>query len=369
MVTSEHSPGAAAATTRRASGPRARTAADLPAGRSENLAWHLCRLPGFSLTVDLDELGFAPECYPLRRDPSTQAPQHALLGTDGLYHPAVGDQLLCDSHTIGRTGHQPAPGTAPVPLLEVPRNAQCPVTRDNWPGVIVGSRLAAVRRQLVDALGPGCNICTDPWAQLVDHDHLTGKIRGYLCRWCNAAVDRCRHLDGCPYADYLNHPPANHLNLTHPDARRRLNTDRYRNRQHRYDLVMTGATSPPPPLPDHPTRAELDSPTTALAAELVENVGAHVVAAMSDQARGELGVVISDDGEIGLSPEEVARIELGWEVWAAIARAEGRDVALAWLVSANPRLSGLVPVTLIRQLRRDEVIGAVLAHVTGSPSA
>lgn len=45
---------------------------------------------------------------------------------------------------------------------------------------------------------------------------------------------------------------------------------------------------------------------------------------------------------------------------------EGRDVALAWLVGANPRLGETVPVSAVRDLKRAEVIGAALAFIGGS---
>lgn len=40
-----------------------------------------------------------------------------------------------------------------------------------------------------------------------------------LCRVCNSHVDWCPHLSGCPYADYLNTPPAAQLQLTYPQRR------------------------------------------------------------------------------------------------------------------------------------------------------
>ncbi|MFM9452510.1 hypothetical protein [Streptomyces europaeiscabiei] len=38
-----------------------------------------------------------------------------------------------------------------------------------------------------------------------------------LCQPCNSSIDGCPHLSGCPWADYLDNPPAAHLQLLHPD--------------------------------------------------------------------------------------------------------------------------------------------------------
>ena len=43
-------------------------------------------------------------------------------------------------------------------------------------------------RTLVDAQGGKCPICRKRPATQVDHDHDTGRIRGVLCLYCNAAL-------------------------------------------------------------------------------------------------------------------------------------------------------------------------------------
>ncbi|MFE5049056.1 hypothetical protein ACFRAI_22370 [Streptomyces sp. NPDC056637] len=37
-----------------------------------------------------------------------------------------------------------------------------------------------------------------------------------LCAFCNRTLEHCPHLNGCPKADYMNHPPAEHLQLMYP---------------------------------------------------------------------------------------------------------------------------------------------------------
>lgn len=63
------------------------------------------------------------------------------------------------------------------------------------------------------------------------------------------------------------------------------------------------------------------------------------------------------------------QLRLGYRVWRMLEQTEGRDVALAWLVGANPRLDEQTPVTAIRELRSAEVVGAALAFIDGSSLA
>lgn len=41
---------------------------------------------------------------------------------------------------------------------------------------------------LLAAQGGGCAICGNPGADNVDHDHVTGRVRGILCFTCNVAI-------------------------------------------------------------------------------------------------------------------------------------------------------------------------------------
>lgn len=66
--------------------PVGRTPMDLPPGRQENLIWHDSWRPGLSLTTDLASFGFVgANCHAVTAFEHRYAPEHALLGTDGLY--------------------------------------------------------------------------------------------------------------------------------------------------------------------------------------------------------------------------------------------------------------------------------------------
>ena len=101
---------------------------------------------------------------------------------------------------------------------------------------------------------------------------------------------------------------------------------------------------------------------------LNENVGSVVVQAMTGvKDRGQPARWARGDAEPRL--QSTNQLRLGYRVWRLLADAEGRDVALAWLVGSNPRLGEQTPVTAIRELRSAEVVGAALAFVDGAPAA
>jgi hypothetical protein len=78
--------------------------------------------------------------------------------------------------------------------------------------------VAKIRNWLVATFGPTCMTCPTP-GDRVDH-HATGLVRGLLCNWCNGRVDRCLHVDGCAFANYLTGPPAAGMKIRYPNRGR-----------------------------------------------------------------------------------------------------------------------------------------------------
>jgi hypothetical protein len=97
------------------------------------------------------------------------------------------------------------------PILDFPRNRKsrdgyhlyCKVchnaqVRESKNRLHGGSRHYHLRRRygigaeevkmLIDAQGGICPICRRRPATQVDHDHKTGRVRGVLCLYCNAAM-------------------------------------------------------------------------------------------------------------------------------------------------------------------------------------
>lgn len=100
-----------------------------------------------------------------------------------------------------------------------------------------------------------------------------------------------------------------------------------------------------------------------LVRELNANVGATVVQTMAGvKDRTSPHKWAQPDGPEP-RPEVEARLRLGYRVWKTLESAEGRSVALAWLLGSNPRLDEDLPVMYIQQQRTREVLGAADAFV------
>lgn len=57
------------------------------------------------------------------------------------------------------------------------------------------------------------------------------------------------------------------------------------------------------------------------------------------------------------------RLRLGYQVWRTVEAVEGRDVALAFLLGANPRLDDDLPLNAVYDRRHADVLSAALAFV------
>lgn len=103
---------------------------------------------------------------------------------------------------------------------------RCPGYLREWPPPPGTSAVARIRARLVGAFGEACQACRSLPGVHVDHDHVTGLVRGLLCADCNQRVDNCPHLNGCPFATYLAAPPAADLGLAYPGYRKVWATER-----------------------------------------------------------------------------------------------------------------------------------------------
>lgn len=106
-----------------------------------------------------------------------------------------------------------------------------------------------------------------------------------------------------------------------------------------------------------------------LVRELIENVGAAVVQSMAGVKDRTSPYKWAKPDGTEPRPEVEARLRLGYRVWKTLERAEGKNVALAWLMGANPRLEENLPVLYIQQQRSREVLGAAEAFVNDTYAA
>jgi hypothetical protein len=106
-----------------------------------------------------------------------------------------------------------------------------------------------------------------------------------------------------------------------------------------------------------------------LVRELNENVGATVVQTMAGvKDRTSPYKWAKPDGPEPRAEIE-ARLRLGYRVWKTLEMAEGKHVALAWLLGANPRLDENMPVLYIQQQHSREVLGAAEAFINDTYAA
>jgi hypothetical protein len=106
-----------------------------------------------------------------------------------------------------------------------------------------------------------------------------------------------------------------------------------------------------------------------LVRELIEKVGPTIVQTMAGvKDRNMPGQWAKTDGPTPRA-EAQQRLRLGHRVFRTIERAEGANVALAWLVGTNPRLDEELPLTYVHALQAREVLGAAEAFVNDTYAA
>lgn len=100
-----------------------------------------------------------------------------------------------------------------------------------------------------------------------------------------------------------------------------------------------------------------------LAAELLDGLGPTVVQALTGvRDRSVPSRWARPDGPV---PRKMAQqqLRLAFRVWLMVCESEGPQVAAAWMIGANPRLTEDTPVTAIRELRSADVVGAAQAFI------
>ncbi|WP_431904267.1 hypothetical protein [Nonomuraea sp. bgisy101] len=134
-------------------------------------------------------------------------------------NPPVGTAVRAGTYGDRSVRWSVLPTGAEADPAVVRRRERCPVCQDDrrWPA-FQGPVLGPIIKTLIEALGPACHLCRSTVGVFVDHNPDNRQVRGLACRHCNTWLETCPHACGCAWADYLNHPPAAHLDLLYPRA-------------------------------------------------------------------------------------------------------------------------------------------------------
>lgn len=103
--------------------------------------------------------------------------------------------------------------------------------------------------------------------------------------------------------------------------------------------------------------------------ELNKNLGASVVQGMAGVKNRTSPLQWAKPDGPEPRPEIETRLRLGHRVWKTLELSEGNNVALAWLLGANPRLNEDIPLLYIQNGQASQVIGAAEAFVNDNYAA
>lgn len=241
---------------------------DLSIHRQNNLLWHLASSHTRAEVAELMPEYSTRSCQVAPHRPARFT--SAVLGDDGLHHlwhPDYG--MVCNfleepfggpwthkaifwwkhegkprrrtyTTQVSRYGDETEPEF--VPPGEVcwltriegryhQKDRQYPLMWPEWIGE--GKPYQRSRWKFVEILGRGCAVCGGSGVGFMDHDPFTGWVRGMLYGDCNTRIDKCPHLNGCRFADYLNDPPAWKLKADYPGL-----GNKYQNTLKRLDRAL-----------------------------------------------------------------------------------------------------------------------------------
>ncbi|MEU6093111.1 endonuclease domain-containing protein [Streptomyces sp. NPDC047085] len=175
-----------------------------------------------------------PDCW---REPFGW-PALVRLDDQGLYHPAHDTERRHCDYCYPKGAEWAG---EPVDPAVVPRNSRCSGWNPLWPNTVPrpfhGPLTASWTRpgrvprwyvwwRLWGQQEGRCATCSGP-PQVIDHDHVTGLVRGLLCYECNTAEGACatdialsRHPRECYFNSYRFNPPGASFSWYWPDPRR-----------------------------------------------------------------------------------------------------------------------------------------------------
>lgn len=103
--------------------------------------------------------------------------------------------------------------------------------------------------------------------------------------------------------------------------------------------------------------------------ELNNNVGSTVVQSMAGVKNRTSPIEWARPDGPEPRAEVETRLRLGYRVFRTLEQAEGKNLALAWLMGANPRLDEELPLLYIQRNLARDVIGAAESFVNDTFAA